>query len=56
MNYHNFYPRCYDLTDEVEFEDFIEEFKFTYAEGFLKKLKDNMENIELFLKSEIEWY
>ena len=25
----NFYPKCYDLEDSLEFEDFIEEFKIT---------------------------
>jgi len=29
--------RCYDLKDEPDFEDFIEEFKFSYAEGIIRK-------------------
>ena len=32
-----FYPRCYDLDDANEFEDFIEEFKFTRAEAIIKE-------------------
>ena len=32
-----FYPRCYDLEDYNEFEDFIEEFKFTKAEAIIKE-------------------
>jgi tubulin monoglycylase TTLL3/8 len=32
-----FYPRCYDLEDANDFEDFIEEFKFTKAEGLVKE-------------------
>jgi tubulin monoglycylase TTLL3/8 len=37
IDFHSFYARCYDLYDAVEFEDFIEEFKFTYAESVLKR-------------------
>lgn len=25
----SFYPRCYDLNDTSDFEDFIQEFKFS---------------------------
>lgn len=32
-----FYPRCFDLEDANEFEDFIEEFKFSKAEAILKE-------------------
>ncbi|KAL4438623.1 hypothetical protein ABPG74_015521 [Tetrahymena malaccensis] len=36
-----FYPRCFDLSDVQEFEDFIEEFKFTQAESTLKLYVEN---------------
>jgi len=36
LDYHSFYPRCFDLSDPLEFEDFIEEFKYSYAESLLK--------------------
>ncbi len=29
------YPRCYDLGDFTDFEDFIEDFKITKAESIL---------------------
>jgi tubulin monoglycylase TTLL3/8 len=32
-----FYPRCFDLGDLQDFEDFIENFKFTFAETVLKR-------------------
>lgn len=38
MNCYEFFPRCYDLNDTSEFEDFIEEFKLCAAESLLKKL------------------
>ena len=31
-----FYPRCFDLNDVDEFDDFVEDFKFCEAEKFLK--------------------
>jgi len=30
------YPKCYDLSDDKDYEDFIEEFKFNKAESILK--------------------
>lgn len=50
-----FYPRCYDLEDANDFEDFIEEFKFTKAESVIKeflRLKNNNvdKNKELMIK------
>jgi tubulin monoglycylase TTLL3/8 len=33
----NFYPRCYDLEDKLELDDFVEEFKFQKAEGLVKQ-------------------
>ncbi|KRX07850.1 hypothetical protein PPERSA_10134 [Pseudocohnilembus persalinus] len=32
---HKFYPRCFDIIDSVELEDFIEEFKFSKAESLV---------------------
>ena len=32
-----FYPRCYDLADLVDFENFIEDFKFGFAETVSKR-------------------
>lgn len=54
-----FYPRCYDLDDANEFEDFIEEFKFTRAEAIIKefaKFKNGQlidKNRELIVKTAI---
>ena len=33
----NFYPRCYDLNDLAEFDDFIEDFKYTGVNLLFKK-------------------
>lgn len=27
----SFYPRCYDLYDKNDFDDFVEDYKFTYV-------------------------
>lgn len=32
-----FYPRCYDLADLVDFQNFIEDFKFGFAETVVKR-------------------
>lgn len=54
---YEFYPRCYDLEDSNEFEDFIEEFKFTKAEGIIKEMLLRLKgsslerNKELLLKT-----
>ena len=49
-----FYPRCYDLEDVNEFEDFIEEFKFTKAEGIIKEfLKINKNVVQLDKNKEL---
>ena len=26
-----FYPKCYDLRDETDWEDFLEEYRFSYV-------------------------
>lgn len=31
VNFHKFYPRCFDVCDSIELEDFIEEFKFNFT-------------------------
>jgi tubulin monoglycylase TTLL3/8 len=33
----DFYPRCYDLSDLSDFENFLENYKLTYCESILKK-------------------
>ena len=49
-----FFPRCFDLNDIAEFDDFLEEFKFSEAEKFLKIFNDSKgeeaKNILLILK------
>lgn len=37
INCHEFYPRCFDLFDKTEFNDFLEDYKITEAESILKK-------------------
>lgn len=32
-----FYPRCYDLSDLSELENFVENYKWTYCESILKR-------------------
>ena len=32
-----FYPRCYDLADTGDFEDFIENYKLTKSQSILKE-------------------
>lgn len=43
----SFFPRCYDLSDESDFEDFLEEYKFTFAENYLKKNPKDEEKINI---------
>jgi len=35
-----FYPRCYDLNDVGDFDDFMEDFKFEQAIGILRLAQD----------------
>ena len=42
IDYDQFYPRCFDLFDIIEFEDFIEEFIFSKAESILKTFFNNI--------------
>ncbi|EGR31656.1 tubulin-tyrosine ligase family protein, putative [Ichthyophthirius multifiliis] len=39
-----FYPRCFDLGDVQEFEDFVEEFKFSHAESVVKQFVQENKN------------
>ena len=48
-----FFPRCFDLNDLSEFDDFVEDFKFSEAEKLLKsisldKVSSQKNSIELF--------
>lgn len=46
-----FYPRCYDLGDQYEFENFVEGFKFSFAESVAKRfMKDKLRYIKAELK------
>ena len=50
---HRFYPRCYDLGDQVDFENFIENFKTTFAETVSKRFltdKARYANLELKIR------
>lgn len=49
-----FYPRCYDLADLVDFENFIEDFKFGFAETVVKRFlvdKKRYEKLELKVRT-----
>ena len=35
-----FFPKTYDLFDHADFEDFLEEFKFTFAVSLLFELRE----------------
>lgn len=37
LDANNFFPKCFDLSDEQDFEDFLEEYKFVWIENYLKK-------------------
>jgi len=38
----NFYPRCFDLFDKLDFEDFIEDFKLNKVNNVFIYHKDNL--------------
>ncbi len=48
----NFYPRCYDISERNDFEDFMEDFKITKLISLLKEYSENSrtENIISFQK------
>jgi tubulin monoglycylase TTLL3/8 len=45
IDQNTFFPKCYDLSDEGDFEDFLEEYKFSFAENYLKKDPKDEEKI-----------
>ena len=48
-----FYPRCFDLGDQVDFENFVENFKFTFAESVAGRFlvdKKRYEGLELKIR------
>ena len=50
MDGDKFYPRCFDLGDQVDFENFIENFKFSFAESCAKRFlvdKARYKNLEI---------
>jgi len=47
----NFYPRCYDISERNDFEDFMEDFKITKVISLLKEFSDNS-NPEKFNSSQ----
>ncbi|KAL4504141.1 hypothetical protein ABPG72_020979 [Tetrahymena utriculariae] len=44
MDVYKFFPRCFDLGDVQEFEDFIENFKVAKAESLVHRFKDMLKN------------
>ncbi|KRX06005.1 hypothetical protein PPERSA_01083 [Pseudocohnilembus persalinus] len=44
VDVNEFYPRCYDLTDNDEIEEFETDFKITKAESILKQYANKMKN------------
>jgi tubulin monoglycylase TTLL3/8 len=34
---HRFYPKCFDLADQVDFENFVENFKISFSESVAKR-------------------
>jgi hypothetical protein len=36
QDYREYYPRCYDLSDQEQLEEFLSDFKLTKAESILK--------------------
>lgn len=50
----NFYPRCYDLNDVQEFDDFLEDFKFGEAIAILR-LVEKVENLAETKQDDIQF-
>ena len=48
MDIDNFYPRCYDLSERNDFEDFLENFKTTKVISLLKEFSENSQNENFF--------
>jgi hypothetical protein len=51
--FHEFYPRCYDVCDTIELEDFLEEFKFCHAQKYLKE-NISAENLSILQKAKLQ--
>jgi tubulin monoglycylase TTLL3/8 len=52
-----FYPRCFDLGDQVDFENFVENFKFGFAESVAKRFlanKDRYRGLELKIRAIVD--
>lgn len=45
INIDTFFPRCYDISEINDFDDFIEDFKITKAESILKEYYHDYRNI-----------
>jgi hypothetical protein len=45
VNIDSFFPRCYDISEINDFDDFIEDFKITKAESVLKEYYYDIRNI-----------
>lgn len=43
-DYNRYFPKCYDLYDEKQFEDFIQEYKLILAWSVVERFKGKMEN------------
>jgi tubulin monoglycylase TTLL3/8 len=49
-----FYPRCFDLGDQTDFENFVENFKFSFAESVAKRFlvdKERYKGLELKIRA-----
>jgi tubulin monoglycylase TTLL3/8 len=52
-----FFPRCYDLGDQPDFENFVENFKIGFAETVVRRFlvqPDRYHNLELKMRIAIE--
>lgn len=52
-----FYPRCFDLGDQVDFENFVENFKYSFAESVVKRFlvdKKRYEKLELKIRITVD--
>ena len=43
----SFFPRCFDLSDQYDYDNFCCDFKVTKAESFLKMYLNNKKNITI---------
>lgn len=49
----NFYPRCYDISERNDFEDFMEDFKITKLISLLKEFSENSRTENLISNQKI---